>query len=140
MSTQETVGKRLKRLRLKAGLSQRDLSSPGVSYAYISRIEADARTPSVKALRKLAPKLGVTVEYLETGHESLVEIGLAECDLAVADLTDDEYTALMVRVNGATLLAAKEAGEQIVAAREATERAAEEARTAGLELVRGAAA
>lgn len=48
-------------------MSQRDLSSPGVSYAYISRIEAAARTPSVKALRKLAAKLGVTAEYLETG-------------------------------------------------------------------------
>lgn len=63
----ESVGQRIKRLRLAAGLSQRDCSSPGVSYAYISRIEAGARTPSVKALRKLADKLGVTTEYLETG-------------------------------------------------------------------------
>src|SRR6478672_4668616 len=63
----ETVGERLRRLRLERGLSQRDLSSPGVSYAYISRIEAGARRPSVKALRTLAAKLGVTAEYLETG-------------------------------------------------------------------------
>src|SRR3989440_5535986 len=63
----ETIGKRLRRLRLERRLSQRELSSPGVSYAYISRIEAGARTPSVKALRQLAAKLGVTVEYLETG-------------------------------------------------------------------------
>src|SRR5919202_2507135 len=65
----EPIGSRLKRLRLERGLSQRDLSSPGVSYAYISRIEAGARTPSVKALRMLAQKLGVSVEYLETGRE-----------------------------------------------------------------------
>jgi tetratricopeptide (TPR) repeat protein len=65
----ETVGQRLKRLRLDRGLSQRDLSSPGVSYAYISRIEAGARTPSVKALRMLARKLKVSVEYLETGRD-----------------------------------------------------------------------
>src|SRR3954453_17418354 len=63
----ETVGERLKRLRGERGLSQRDLSSQGVSYAYISRIEAGARRPSVKALRKLAEKLGVSAEYLETG-------------------------------------------------------------------------
>jgi transcriptional regulator with XRE-family HTH domain len=63
----ESIAARLKRLRLAQGLSQRDLSSPGVSYAYISRIEAGARMPSVKALRKLAAKLDVTVEYLETG-------------------------------------------------------------------------
>src|SRR5919204_4175136 len=68
-SQAEPIGVRLKRLRLERGLSQRDLSSPGVSYAYISRIEAGARTPSVKALRMLAQKLGVSVEYLETGRE-----------------------------------------------------------------------
>lgn len=65
----EPIAERLKRLRLARGLSQRDLSSPGVSYAYISRIEGGARTPSVKALRKLAARLDVTVEYLETGHD-----------------------------------------------------------------------
>src|SRR3954462_9307664 len=71
----ETVGARLKRLRLQLGLSQRDLSSQGVSYAYISRIEAGARRPSVKALRKLAQKLGVSAEDLETG--SAVRAGAA---------------------------------------------------------------
>src|SRR5438045_9671711 len=65
----ETVGQRLRRLRVDRGLSQRELSGPGVSYAYISRIEAGARRPSVKALRTLAPKLGVSVEYLETGSD-----------------------------------------------------------------------
>jgi transcriptional regulator with XRE-family HTH domain len=79
----ETVGERLRRLRLERGFSQRDLSSPGVSYAYISRIEAGARRPSVKALRMLAQKLGVTAEYLETGSE----IGAAEArELRLADV------------------------------------------------------
>jgi len=55
----ETIGQRLKRLRLERGLSQRELAAPGVSYAYISRIEAGTRQPSVKALRKLAAKLAV---------------------------------------------------------------------------------
>lgn len=67
--TAETVGQRLRRLRLERGLSQRQLSEPGVSYAYISRVEADTRQPSTKALRKLAPKLGVTANYLEFGVE-----------------------------------------------------------------------
>jgi len=40
-----------------------------VRYAYISRLEAGARMPSVKALRKLAPKLQTTVNWLETGRE-----------------------------------------------------------------------
>jgi transcriptional regulator with XRE-family HTH domain len=77
------VGERLKELRLERGLSQRDLSGPGVSYAYISRIEAGARRPSVKALRMLAQKLGVTAEYLETG----LQIDASEArELRLADL------------------------------------------------------
>src|SRR5947208_5262705 len=83
----ETVGQRLRRLRRERGLSQRELASPGVSYAYISRIEADARRPSVKALRRLAPKLGVSVEYLETGSELREqedrELRLADAELAL---------------------------------------------------------
>ena len=83
--TTEGVGARLKRLRLQKGFSQRDLSSPGVSYAYISRIEAGARTPSVKALRKLAQKLGVSVEYLETGRD-IRDVDDRELRLADAEL------------------------------------------------------
>ena len=81
----ETVGARLRRLRSEQGLSQRDLSSPGITYAYISRIEAGARTPSVKALRMLAAKLSVTPEYLETGSDldtaDLRELRIAEQEL-----------------------------------------------------------
>jgi transcriptional regulator with XRE-family HTH domain len=83
----ETIGQRLKRLRLERGLSQRELAAPGVSYAYISRIEAGTRQPSVKALRRLASKLGVSAEYLETGSEldasQQRELRLADLELAV---------------------------------------------------------
>jgi len=65
---EETIGQRVKRLRLERGMSQRDLSGPGVSYAYISRIEHDDRKPSEKAARHLAVKLGVTTDYIETGR------------------------------------------------------------------------
>jgi len=65
----ETVGQRIRRIRIERGFSQRELAAPGVSYAYISRIEADARTPSAKALQALAERLGCTALYLATGHE-----------------------------------------------------------------------
>ncbi len=98
----ETVGARLRRLRRERGLSQRDLSSPGITYAYISRIEAGARTPSVKALRMLAQKLGVTPEYLETGSElggpDLRELRLAEQELRLrleGELDRDTVTAVL---------------------------------------------
>src|SRR5690242_8538825 len=83
----ETIGQRLKRLRLERGLSQRELAAPGVSYAYISRIEAGTRQPSVKALRRLAGKLGVTADYLETGSDldadASRELKLSDLELAV---------------------------------------------------------
>jgi tetratricopeptide (TPR) repeat protein len=83
----ETIGERLRRLRVGHGLSQRDLAGPGVSYAYISRIEAGARRPSVKALRVLARKLGVSAEFLETGSEidpsEQRELRIADAELAL---------------------------------------------------------
>lgn len=84
----ETVGERLRRLRLEQGFSQRELSSRGASYAYISRIEAGTRTPSVKALRSIAPKLGVTVDYLETGVDQFcVAVPTLAADVMLRDGT-----------------------------------------------------
>ncbi len=65
--TMSAVGQRIKRPREERGVSQRDLAEPGVSYAYLSRVEAGQRTPGEKALRKLGGKLGTTALYLETG-------------------------------------------------------------------------
>jgi transcriptional regulator with XRE-family HTH domain len=64
-----SVGDRIRQRRLELGLSQRELASEGVSYAYISRLEANTRQPSTKALRKLSPKLAVSVHWLETGKQ-----------------------------------------------------------------------
>lgn len=62
-----SVGRRLKEARLAAGLSQRQLSFPGCSAAYISRLEAGDRVPSLQLLRKIAAKLGADEQYLATG-------------------------------------------------------------------------
>src|SRR5919198_22790 len=85
MSAGESIGQRLRRLRLEKGLSQRELAGPGVSYAYVSRIEGGQRRPSLRAIRRLARKLGVTAQYLETGSmttsEEEREIRLSESEL-----------------------------------------------------------
>lgn len=94
MTKRESLGQRLKRLRKERGLSQRELSSPGISYAYISRIESDARTPSVKAMRRIAEKLGVTVEHLETGEPTPTEIAVADAGLDFGSLTRAELSAI----------------------------------------------
>jgi tetratricopeptide (TPR) repeat protein len=63
------VGRRLKDARERAGLSQRQLSFPGCSPAYISRIEAGDRIPSLQLLREMGRRLGVSEDYLATGTE-----------------------------------------------------------------------
>jgi transcriptional regulator with XRE-family HTH domain len=133
----ETIGQRLKRLRLERGLSQRELAAPGVSYAYISRIEAGTRQPSVKALRRLAAKLGVSADYLETGSDidpaGARELKLADLELQVrlresgeaeaplrelvgeADAAGDLATALRARVALATLVQERGSFDEAVA-------------------------
>jgi transcriptional regulator with XRE-family HTH domain len=56
-----------------------------VSCAYISRIESGQRVPSVRAIRLLARRLGVTPEYLESGIDmapvEALELRLADAEL-----------------------------------------------------------
>jgi transcriptional regulator with XRE-family HTH domain len=67
----EATGARIRAAREHAGLSQRQLSFDGCTPAYISRIEAGARTPSFQILRVLAKSLGVTADFLATGDSGL---------------------------------------------------------------------
>ncbi len=68
-----SVGERIRERRLALGLSQRSLAGDGVSYAYISRLEANDRRPSVRCLRTLAVRLGVSAYWLETGEDDPAE-------------------------------------------------------------------
>jgi tetratricopeptide (TPR) repeat protein len=63
------VGQRLQEARVRAGLSQRQLAFPGCTPGYISRLERGHRVASERLLRKLAARLGVSLEYLLTGRE-----------------------------------------------------------------------
>lgn len=85
--TVESIGDRIRRLREERGLSQRQLSGPGISNSYLSRIEKSERIPSLEAIRALARKLGVTPEYLERGAELTtreeLELALADAELKV---------------------------------------------------------
>jgi tetratricopeptide (TPR) repeat protein len=64
------VGQRLREARERAGLSQRALSFPGCTPAYVSRVEAGQRIPSLTLLIELGRRLGVSASYLATGKEA----------------------------------------------------------------------
>ncbi len=61
---------RLKASRERAGFSQRQLAFPGCTAAYISRLEAGARVPSLQMVNQLALRLEVTGQWLATGVEA----------------------------------------------------------------------
>ena len=63
------TGGRIAERREARGLSQRELAFPGCSYAYISRLEAGMRRPSLNVLLKLAVILDVSPRYLAWGEE-----------------------------------------------------------------------
>lgn len=87
------VGRRLKEARIAAGLSQRQLSFPGCSAAYISRLEAGDRVPSLQLLRKLAEKLNADEEFLATGVVRPEEDPPALVEAAVAHRLGDHELA-----------------------------------------------
>lgn len=77
------LGPRLRDARERAGLSQRQLAFDGCTAAYISRLEAGARVPSLQMINELAARLGVSAQWLSTG----VEVPYAEpTDLLEAEV------------------------------------------------------
>lgn len=65
----DQVGGRVLELRKKKGLTQKDLSFPGCTAAYVSRIERFARRPSLQIIQAFANRLCVSPEYLAWGKE-----------------------------------------------------------------------
>ncbi|MGW0735224.1 helix-turn-helix domain-containing protein [Streptomyces sp. NPDC002851] len=62
------LGRRVKQLRTRRGLTQRQVAEPAYTPAYISTLEAGRVKPSEPALRHLAEKLGVSYDELATGR------------------------------------------------------------------------
>jgi transcriptional regulator with XRE-family HTH domain len=77
VDTPRAFGKRLREARVRAGLSQRELAQRaaggrrGISYAYLSRLEAGQRTASGHAIDVLAAALDVDPLWLALGIDPL---------------------------------------------------------------------
>ena len=89
-----SVGRRLRQAREAAGLTQRELSFEGCTAAYVSRIEAGARVPSLQILREFGKRLGVSADYLATGSEGIGDLSsdLLEAELSL-QLGDEQRAA-----------------------------------------------
>ena len=83
----DSVGGRIRRLRLQRNLSQQDLAGPALSASYVSLIESGRRVPSAGVLSFLADRLQVNFNDLATGAgstkaEAATSIALARAALA----------------------------------------------------------
>jgi len=68
-----SIGERIKAKRLDLKLTQQDLSRElHATPQHISAIEQNKRLPSLAMLEKLAEQLGVTIDYIVTGRESIL--------------------------------------------------------------------
>jgi tetratricopeptide (TPR) repeat protein len=90
------VGERLRQARQAAGLTQRDLSFEGCTAAYVSRIEAGARIPSLQIVHVFAKRLGVSPEYLATGRPEGGELNseLLEAEVALGLGNEEQASKL----------------------------------------------
>lgn len=87
------VGQRLRRAREAAGLTQRELSFEGCTPAYVSRIEAGARVPSLQILREFGKRLGVSADFLATGGPEDADLSSELLEAEVALRLGDEEQA-----------------------------------------------
>lgn len=92
------VGRRLRELRLAAGLTQAELAGRRFSHAYVSVLEAGRREPSRAAVDYFAQRLGVAVEELWSEKGASWALQMAE-DLRGEGL-HEESRALLARTLG----------------------------------------
>src|SRR3954465_1766582 len=73
MSGQEALGRRIRDLRVRRGMSQAQLALPELSDSYVSLIESGKRVPTPDVVRLLARKLGCYDSYLSSGIDEDVQ-------------------------------------------------------------------
>ncbi|MER7738616.1 tetratricopeptide repeat protein [Streptomyces sp. NPDC096538] len=102
-----TIGRRVQRLRVARGLTQKQLAEPVYTPAYVSTLEAGRVRPSDDALRHLAERLEVEFDELATGRSArrVTELRLrlteAQRSLALgeAEAAVEQYTALLAEAD-----------------------------------------
>lgn len=74
---EETLGQRIKRIRVQRGMSLAKVVRDDFSRAFLNQVELGKARPSIRVLRIIADRLGTEVEYLLEGQEAGIERELA---------------------------------------------------------------
>ncbi|KKM12209.1 hypothetical protein SY88_04785 [Clostridiales bacterium PH28_bin88] len=76
---EEQIGKRIKAMRLRLGLTQEQLGERAdLHYSYVGQVERGDKLPSLKSLKKLARALNTNVEVLLEEGEDYLSTSSAE--------------------------------------------------------------
>lgn len=129
-------GERLRSLRLRRGLAQKDLAGPGVSTSYVSRLESGERVPSPQVVRHLATVLGVEPaelvgeasdthqQYAQLWCEAFLALSNGERERAVdllgrlVEVAEDPFLGWLARWSRVVLLSRGAEPERLLAAAE----------------------
>ncbi|XVQ13550.1 tetratricopeptide repeat protein [Spirillospora sp. CA-255316] len=98
----ETLGQRIRALRIRQGVSQAQLAFPELSDSYISLIESDKRVPAPSVIELLAAKLNCSPTYLVSGvSEDVVDqlrVTLDYAEIALQNGAAEEARARFAEV------------------------------------------
>jgi len=90
MTSSKTLGERIREARLERGMTQADLAADDYTRAFISLVEHDRVSPSLKTLQLLASRLGKPISsFLEDVSCSRANV-LLLCNLATGYMEQDE--------------------------------------------------
>ena len=93
-----TNGERLKFLREKKGLTQKDVATRlGLEPAAVSKYELDMREPNIEAIKKLASLFNVSIDYL-LGRTPDIFVNEADREVLDLSLIKDKYNFLKNKV------------------------------------------
>jgi transcriptional regulator with XRE-family HTH domain len=73
-----SLGNRIRQTRHRAGLSQKEVArKSGLTISFLSQVERDITTPSLKSLRNIALAIGAKMSYLldeDTADSKRIEL------------------------------------------------------------------
>src|SRR6476659_9885356 len=95
MDEKETLGQRIRRIRVDRGMSLAAVVGDDFSRAFLNQVEMGKARPSIRVLRIIADRLGTEVEYLLQGREAGIERELAVEKARVLLLQGDPRRALL---------------------------------------------
>jgi transcriptional regulator with XRE-family HTH domain len=77
METEETLGRRIRRLRQQRGMTLARVAGDDFTRAFLNQVEMGKSQPSVRLLRVIADRLGAPIDYLVDGSTRMLDRQLA---------------------------------------------------------------